>query len=45
MSQFIFFMIGAFVGAFIGVVMMCLLQISRTNDYYMEDNVDEQKKH
>ena len=45
MSQFIFFVIGAVIGGCVGVMMMCLLQVSRMHDYDMEVKHNEQEKH
>lgn len=45
MSQFIIFVIGAVIGGCIGVMMMCLLQVSRMHDYDMEVKHNEQEKH
>ena len=45
MNGFILFMLGCFLGGFLGVTVMCLLQINRLNHYEMrdqkEDDVDE----
>jgi hypothetical protein len=45
MSQFIIFAIGAVIGGCIGVMMMCLLQVSRMHDDDMEVKHNEQEKH
>ena len=45
MNGILFFILGCFLGGFLGVAMMCLLQINRLNHYEMrdkkEDDVDE----
>ena len=45
MNGFLLFILGCFLGGFLGVTMMCLLQINRLNHYEMrdkkEDDVDE----
>ena len=45
MNGLILFILGCFLGGFLGVTMMCLLQINRLNHYEMrdkkEDDVDE----
>ena len=45
MHGLILFILGCFLGGFLGVTMMCLLQINRLNHYEMrnkkEDDVDE----
>ena len=45
MHGLILFILGCFLGGFLGVTMMCLLQINRLNRYEMrdkkEDDVDE----
>lgn len=45
MHGLILFILGCFLGGFLGVAMMCLLQINRLNHYEMrdkkEDDVDE----
>lgn len=46
MSEFIFFMIGLMLGGCVGVVMMCLLQVSRLNrEIYRKDKDNEDKKY
>ena len=37
MHGFILFILGCFLGGFIGVAMMCLLQINRLNHYEMKE--------
>ena len=45
MNGILLFILGCFLGGFLGVAMMCLLQINRLNHYEMmdkkEDDVDE----
>ena len=45
MNGILLFILGCFLGGFLGVTMMCLLQINRLNHYEMrdkkEDDVDE----
>ena len=45
MHGILLFILGCFLGGFLGVAMMCLLQINRLNHYEMrdkkEDDVDE----
>ena len=45
MNEILLFILGCFLGGFLGVAMMCLLQINRLNHYEMrdkkEDDVDE----
>ena len=45
MNGILLFIRGCFLGGFLGVTMMCLLQINRLNHYEMrdkkEDDVDE----
>ena len=45
MNGILIFILGCFLGGFLGVTMMCLLQINRLNHYEMrdkkEDDVDE----
>lgn len=45
MHGLILFILGCFLGGFLGVTMMCLLQINRLNHYEVrdkkEDDVDE----
>lgn len=47
MHGFNLFLLGCFLGAFIGVAVMCLLQASRINEFEMsdrkEDDTDEKK--
>lgn len=47
MNGFILFMLGCFLGGFLGVTVMCLLQINRLNHYEMKDKeekiTDEEK--
>ena len=47
MNGFILFMLGCFLGGFLGVTVMCLLQINRLNHYEMKDKeettTDEKK--
>ena len=45
MNGILLFILGCFLGGFLGVAMLCLLQINRLNHYEMrdkkEDDVDE----
>ena len=46
MHGFILFILGCFLGGFVGVALMCMLQINRINRYEMEgkkDDEDEEK--
>lgn len=47
MNGLILFMLGCFLGGFLGVTVMCLLQINRLNHYEMKDKeektTDEEK--
>lgn len=46
MHGFIIFILGCFLGGFVGVALMCMLQINRINRYEMEgkkDDEDEEK--
>ena len=41
MNGFILFMLGCFLGGFLGVTVMCLLQINRLNHYEMMDKEEK----
>ena len=41
MHGLILFILGCFLGGFLGVTMMCLLQINRLNHYEMKDKEDK----
>lgn len=46
MHGFIIFILGCFLGGFVGVALMCMLQINRINQYEMKgkkDDEDEEK--
>ncbi len=46
MHGFIIFILGCFLGGFVGVALMCMLQINRINLYEMKgkkDDEDEEK--
>lgn len=46
MHGFILFILGCFLGGFVGVALMCMLQINRINRYKMKgkkDDEDEEK--
>ena len=46
MHGFILFILGCFLGGFVGVALMCMLQIKRINRYEMKgkkDDEDEEK--
>ena len=47
MNGILLFILGCFLGGFLGVTMMCLLQINRLNHYEMkekkEDDTNEEK--
>ena len=46
MHGFILFILSCFLGGFVGVALMCMLQINRINRYEMEgkkDDEDEEK--
>lgn len=42
MHGFIIFILGCFLGGFVGVVLMCMLQINRINRYEMIDKKDDE---
>ena len=44
MSEIISFAIGCFVGGFFGVVMMCLLQINRDNNFEEKEDISDEKR-
>lgn len=41
MRGFILFILGCFLGGFVGVALMCMLQINRINRYEMKDKKDD----
>ena len=41
MNGILLFIFGCFLGGFLGVTMMCLLQINRLNHYEMKDKEDK----
>lgn len=42
MHEFILFILGCFLGGFVGVALMCMLQINRINRYEMKDKKDDE---
>ena len=42
MHGFIIFILGCFLGGFVGVALMCMLQINRINRYEMRDKKDDE---
>ena len=42
MHGFIIFILGCFLGDFVGVALMCMLQINRINRYEMKDKKDDE---
>ena len=42
MHGFIIFILGCFLGGFVGVALMCMLQINRINRYEMKDKKDDE---
>ena len=42
MLGFILFILGCFLGGFVGVALMCMLQINRINRYEMKDKKDDE---
>jgi ABC-type lipoprotein release transport system permease subunit len=42
MHGFIIFILGCFLGAFVGVALMCMLQINRINRYETKDKKDDE---
>lgn len=42
MHGFIIFILGCFLGSFVGVALMCMLQINRINRYEMKDKKDDE---
>ena len=42
MHGVIIFILGCFLGGFIGVALMCMLQINRINRYEMRDKKDDE---
>ena len=44
MTQFIIFMVGSMFGSFVGVSVMCLLQINRTKENLESDEIKDDEK-
>lgn len=42
MHGFILFILGCFLGGFVGVALMCMLQINRVNRYEMKGKKDDE---
>ena len=42
MHGFILFILGCFLRGFVGVALMCMLQINRINRYEMKDKKDDE---
>lgn len=42
MHGFILFILGCFLDGFVGVALMCMLQINRINRYEMKDKKDDE---
>ncbi|MGO5175220.1 DUF3789 domain-containing protein [Ruminococcus sp. LCP21S3_E8] len=42
MHGFIIFILGCFLGGFVGVALMCMLQINHINRYEMKDKKDDE---
>lgn len=42
MHGFILFILGCFLGGFVRVALMCMLQINRINRYEMKDKKDDE---
>lgn len=45
MTAVIFMIIGVFIGSFVGVALMCLLQINKSNHYERMNGTNEKKEH
>ena len=44
MTQFIIFMVGSMFGSFVGVSLMCLLQINRTKENLESEEIKDDEK-
>ena len=44
MTQFIIFMVGSMFGSFVGVSVMCLLQINRTKENLESEEIKDDEK-
>ena len=44
MTQFIIFMVGSMFGSFVGVSVMCLLQITRTKENLESEEIKDDEK-
>lgn len=44
MTHFIIFMVGSIFGSFVGVSVMCLLQINRTNETVESEEIKNDEK-